>query len=131
MNIKMILSRKKEPRGISMNFELIHVGINCQDETEARQVSQCYSKLLNMELNENSNSIFVGKAIEVMKYPFLGKCGHMAYGVKSMEETITYLENINIEIDMETAVYGKGEQLEVVYLKGEFGGFAVHLKLIK
>ena len=37
------------------------------------------------------------------------------------------MENRGYELDMSTAKYA-GERMKAVYLKNEFGGFAVHLR---
>ena len=46
-----------------------------------------------------------------------------------MEQAIEVLKEKGFEIDMETAKY-KNDKLTAVYIKGEFGGFAVHLVAI-
>jgi len=111
-----------------MGFELLHVGVNCVDGDEARDVAEGFASLMSVDTNENPNSIFVGSAIEVMKYPFLGRCGHIAFSAKNVEKAVEYLKCMGIEPDMETAVYDDAGTLIVVYLKGEVGGFAIHLR---
>ena len=112
------------------NFSLLHVGINCASEEEARQQTNLYCSMLGKECIELEQSYFVGTVIEVMKKPFLGAHGHMAYGVWDMQEALDLLAKKGFYPDMDTAVYDDQEQLIVVYLAGEFGGFAVHLKLL-
>ena len=103
-------------------FRLLHVGVNCSTSEEADQLTSLYCSMLGMKPSENPASYFVGSSIEVMKSPYLGTHGHMAYGVPNMEKALDFLSQRGFLPDM-----GK---LAVVYLKGEFGGFAIHLKLI-
>ena len=111
-------------------FRLLHVGVNCSTSEEADQLTSLYCSMLGMKPSENPASYFVGSSIEVMKSPYLGTHGHMAYGVPNMEKALDFLSQRGFLPDMGTAVYNEEGKLSVVYLKGEFGGFAIHLKLI-
>lgn len=111
-----------------MGFEFLHVGVNCNNDVEAHNVADRFASLLCMVNNENPNSIFVDEVIEVMKYPFLGRCGHIAFSANNLEKAVGYLGCLGTEPDMDTAIYNNVGKLIVVYLKGEIGGFAVHLK---
>ena len=57
---------------------------------------------------------------------FLGKNGHIAIATNYMERAIRYIEAMGGEFDYETAVEKNGK-ITAIYLKEEFGGFAVHL----
>ena len=109
-----------------LGFELKHVGINCKDETEADGVAEAFSKLLGFEKKPGNSSIFSGTAVEVMKAPGLGANGHIAIGTNYLDRAVNYLESQGYEFDMSTAKY-KNDKMTAVYLKGEIGGFAVHL----
>ena len=61
-----------------------------------------------------------------MKEPYLGKNGHIAIGTNYIERAVYHMELQGFEFDMDTAKYKNGK-LIAVYLKGELGGFAVHL----
>ena len=109
-----------------LGFELKHVGINCKDEKEADGVAEAFSKLLGFEKKPGNSSIFSGTAVEVMKAPGLGANGHIAIGTNYLDRAVNYLESQGYEFDMSTAKY-KNDKMTAVYLKGEIGGFAVHL----
>ncbi len=109
-----------------LGFELKHVGINCKDEAEADGVAEAFSKLLGFEKKPGNSSIFSGTAVEVMKSQGLGANGHIAIGTNYLDRAINYLESQGYEFDMSTAKY-KNDKMTAVYLKGEIGGFAVHL----
>jgi len=61
-----------------------------------------------------------------MKSMGLGKNGHIAIRTNSLTAAIDELEKRGFVMDMNSARY-KGDKMIAVYLKEEFGGFAVHL----
>jgi len=107
-------------------FELKHIGINCEDESEANNTADYFSRLFGFEKKDGNSSVFAGTFIEAMKAPYLGSKGHIAIGVNSIERAVDYLEAIGVKVDMETAKY-KNDKMVAVYLPGEISGFAVHL----
>lgn len=110
-----------------LGFELRHVGINASDETEADSVATSFEKLFGFTKNAGNSSIFAGLGIEVMKTPYLGKNGHIAIQTNYIERAIFHLELQGFEFDKDTAKTDKNGKLVALYLKGEIGGFAVHL----
>ena len=109
-----------------LGFELKHIGVNCADPEEALKVAKKFSALFGWAVKEGNSSTFAGTAVECMKAPYLGKNGHIAVGTTSVVRAKAYLESQGFEFDESTAKY-KGEKMVAVYLKQEFGGFAVHL----
>lgn len=63
---------------------------------------------------------------EITKSPFLGAKGHLAIGTNNLERAVDFLQRQGYEFAEETSKYKDG-QLKSIYLKGEFGGFAIHL----
>jgi 2-dehydro-3-deoxyphosphogluconate aldolase/(4S)-4-hydroxy-2-oxoglutarate aldolase len=61
-----------------------------------------------------------------MKSMYLGKNGHIAIKTNHIPRAIAHLAKQGLPVDMDTAKF-KGEQMTAVYLKGEIGGFAIHL----
>ena len=111
----------------SVTFSLKHVGINCQNTEEALKVAGKYENAFGMQVKAGNSSVFVGKAIECMKKPYLGLNGHIAFETESIEEAILYLQERGFEVDPDTAKYNDEGICKAVYLQGDFGGFAVHL----
>lgn len=107
-------------------FELKHVGINCENEEEADQVAQRFDTLFGFNKKVGNSSIFAGTEVEAMKSPFLGTKGHIAIAANDVPGAVEYLKSLGVEFNMETAKY-KNDKMIVVYLKEEIGGFAVHL----
>lgn len=116
----------REAVNTMLGFELKHVGINGTSEDEAENIAGSFEKLFGFTKKSGNSSIFAGSAIEVMKAPYLGVHGHIAIGTNYIERAIYHMELQGFEFDMDTAKYKDGKMV-AVYLKGEIGGFAVHL----
>ncbi|MBR5582964.1 MAG: bifunctional 4-hydroxy-2-oxoglutarate aldolase/2-dehydro-3-deoxy-phosphogluconate aldolase [Lachnospiraceae bacterium] len=111
-----------------LGFELAHVGINAENEEEAEKAAKRFGFIFGMPVKSGNSSVFAGKALEVMKTPYLGKNGHIAIGTNYIERAMNYLENVlGVEFDEETAKRDDKGNLKAIYLKEEIGGFAVHL----
>lgn len=116
----------KEAVMTMLGFELKHVGINCQNETEANQVADRFAALFGCQKKVGNSSVFAGTIIEAMKTPYLGENGHIAIGTNNVLRAVNYLESQGVSFDMETAKY-KGDQMNAIYFKEKIGGFAIHL----
>ena len=125
-NFDEIKRLTREAVNTMLGFELKHVGINATSEGEAEDVAGSFEKLFGFTKKVGGSSVFAGSAIEVMKTPYLGAHGHIAIGTNYIERAIYHMELQGFEFDKETAKYKDGK-LVAIYLKGELGGFAVHL----
>ncbi len=110
-----------------LGFELKHVGINEANEAAADHTAGSFEAIFGMTKKAGVSSIFAGTGIEVMKSPYLGKNGHIAIGTNYIERAMYHLERQGVEFDEETAKRDDKGSLKAIYLKGEIGGFAVHL----
>ena len=109
-----------------LGFELAHIGINCEGESEADEVADAFGKMFGFGKKTGNSSIFAGSFIEAMKSKYLGKNGHIAIKTRYIDRAVYYLESQGFELDMDTAKY-KNDKLTAVYLKAQVGGFAIHL----
>ena len=125
-DFKAIKNLTREAVNTMLGFELKHVGINANSEDEADDVAGSFERLFGFSKKTGSSSIFAGMAVEVMKTPYLGTHGHIAIGTNYIERAVYHMELQGFEFDDETAKYNNGK-LNAIYLKGELGGFAVHL----
>lgn len=125
-NFDKITALSKQARTAILGFELAHVGINCENAEESMAVCQQLNKAFEFDIKEGNSSNFSTSAIEVMKSMYLGKNGHIAIRTNSIPVALAELEKRGFVVDMETAKF-KGDRMIAVYLKDEFGGFAVHL----
>lgn len=111
---------------IALGFELGHLGINMPDDAASMAVVNSFAKAFGFAAKPGNSSNFAGSGIEVMKSMYLGKSGHIAIRTNNVARAIAYLAKRGFTVDMDTAKF-KGEQMIAVYLKGEIGGFAIHL----
>ena len=110
-----------------LGFSLKHVGINCQDVEESKSVTACFDNYFGFEQKVGNSSVFAGTLIEAMNGCGRGTKGHIAIGTNSVQRAANYLATVKgVEFIEETKSY-KGDKLNLVYLKDEIGGFAVHL----
>lgn len=109
-----------------LGFELAHVGINMPGEPEAVQTADMFGALFGWPVRVGSSSVFAGTAIEVMKTPGRGKKGHIAIRTNFLARAVAYLERHGFAVEEDSAAVKNG-RMTAVYLKGEVGGFAVHL----
>ena len=102
------------------------IGVNTADADESLAVCQALDAAFGFGVKEGNSSNFAGSGVEVMKSPYLGKNGHIAVKTNSIPRAAAELAKNGFTLDESTAKY-KGEKMVAVYLKQEFGGFAVHL----
>lgn len=117
----------REAVGKMLGFELRHIGINAANETEAEETAGAFSKMFGFAKKTGDISVFAGTAVEVMKKPGLGKNGHIAVGTNYMERAVYHLRLQGFEFEESTRKTDEKGNTVILYLKGEFGGFAVHL----
>ena len=110
-----------------LGFSVAHVGINCENETEAIDASAKFAAMFGWEQKVGNSSVFADSLIECMKSPFKGAKGHIAVSCNSVRRAVYQLQNQGFEADMSTAKYDSDGRLTVVYLKNEIAGFAIHL----
>lgn len=111
----------KEAVRTMLGFSLAHVGINCENEGEAEQTAKTLCALFGFEYKPGNSSIFAGSAVECMKTPYLGKNGHIAISTNNLDRAVYHLSRRGVEFDEST------RKPKAIYLKGEVGGFAIHL----
>lgn len=125
-NFDKITELCRTARAGMLGFELAHVGVNCNDADESLDVCKTLSKAFGFAVKEGNSSNFAGTGFEIMKSKYLGANGHVAVRTNRMDMAIDELERRGFSVDMNTAKL-KGDKINAVYLKDEFGGFAIHL----
>jgi len=109
-----------------LGFELRHIGVNCENESEADKTATFFDDVFGFTKQAGSSSVFAGTVLEAMKQPYLGANGHIAIGTNDVERAKHYLESQGVVFDDKTAKYN-GDKLIAVYLQAEVNGFAIHL----
>lgn len=109
------------------SFELAHVGINTSNPQEAADLAALLSDLFHLTPRHGNKSEFAGSLFECMKSPYLGKNGHIALRTENLEAALEELKAKGYAFREDTAQYREDGKLKNIYLKDEFGGFAIHL----
>lgn len=108
-------------------ISLKHIGINAKSSEEAQKMAELFSVLLGCSTINGGHSVFAGTLIEVMKQDGRGTHGHIALQVDSIESSIPDFERRGFRFDKDSVQYDAKGNMTVLYLQGEYGGFAVHL----
>lgn len=124
-----ITALTKEAVKNMLGFRIKHIGINSPDDTTAANTANAFATMFGFDKNEVAGSYFCGEGVEVMKSQGKGTMGHIAVGCNSVDRAVYHLSAQGVEFDMDTALYNEKGALKFIYLKGEFGGFALHLTL--
>ena len=109
-----------------LGFEVAHVGINCESADASMAVCQSLNQAFGLPVKAGNSSNFASTGIEVMKSMYLGENGHIAIRTNALPVAVAELEKRGFVCDPATAKY-KGDRMTAIYLKEEFGGFAIHL----
>lgn len=126
-NFEKITSLTREAVKKMLGFELKHIGINENSESEAENTAKAFEKIFGFASKSGGSSVFAGDAIEVMKSKYLGDKGHIAIGTNFIERAVYHLEKQGVEFDYSTAKKDSKGNLKAIYLKDQIGGFAIHL----
>ncbi|MBR5292080.1 MAG: bifunctional 4-hydroxy-2-oxoglutarate aldolase/2-dehydro-3-deoxy-phosphogluconate aldolase [Clostridia bacterium] len=125
-NFDRITQLSRQAKASMLGFEVAHIGINCQDASQADEICEKFCQAFGFEAKSGSSSIFSTSSIEVIKSVFLGEHGHIAIRTNSIQAAVAELEKRGFTNLPDTAKY-KNDRMIAIYLKDEFGGFAVHL----
>jgi 2-dehydro-3-deoxyphosphogluconate aldolase/(4S)-4-hydroxy-2-oxoglutarate aldolase len=114
-----------------LGFQMVHVGLNCANPQEAESVADKFDTAFGFTKKVGNSSVFASTYVECMKAPFKGDNGHIAISTNSVKRAVYQLKMRGFEADETSFKYDKSGNLNVAYLKDQFGGFAVHLVLKK
>ncbi len=111
-----------------LGLEIGHIGINHDNEDEARKTAQMLSLFLGKEVGkESAKGMFVGSQFEIMKSNGPGRCGHIAILTNNVERAIYHLGAKGVKFNEESATYNDDGTRKFIYLAEEYGGFGIHL----
>jgi len=125
-NFDKITALCKAAKQAALGFELAHVGVNTPDPEASLKVCEQLESAFGFATKTGNSSNFASASFEIMKSMYLGDNGHVAIRTLSIPRAAAELAKHGFELDMDTAKY-KGDKMIAVYLKDQFGGFAVHL----
>ena len=109
-----------------LGLELRHIGINSDSEEEAERTAKTLSAIFDLDYKPGNSSIFAGSEFEVMKGRGRGTHGHIAIAAINVDRAVYHLSRAGASFDESTRKCDE-KGTKIIYLDGEFGGFAIHL----
>lgn len=126
-NWEVITQACKRCVGLSLGFELAHVGVNCESEENAHEGASRMAGLFSLSVKNGKSSVFAGKAVEYMKSPYWGKNGHIGYYTNSVSRALEWFRTEGVAIrENSICTDAQGKPISF-YFEDEIGGFAVHV----
>jgi 2-dehydro-3-deoxyphosphogluconate aldolase/(4S)-4-hydroxy-2-oxoglutarate aldolase len=125
-NFDAITAICKEAVSKVLNFSVVHVGINAENEDAALKAARTFEAIFGFTAKPGNSSVFAGEGIEIMKSP-LGKYGHIAIGTCNVARAAAHLERRGVALNRGSAKTDSKGQIIGMYLTEEIAGFAVHL----
>ena len=123
-----ITNLTKKSVSTMLGLEIGHIGINNENEAEAKKTAEMLALLMGLPIErESAKGMFVGSQFEIMKSQGPGKCGHIAILTNNVERAIYHLGAKGIKFNEESATYNDDGTRKFIYLAEEFGGFGIHL----
>jgi len=118
----------KQAVDLMLGISVGHIGINNENPDAAKETAQALSVIMGAPIErESEKGMFVGSEFEIMKLTGVGKCGHIALLVNSVDRAVYHLSKRGIEFDESTATFNDDGTRKFIYLKNEIGGFGIHL----
>lgn len=113
--------------GLSLGFELAHIGINGRSADEGMQLAKWFADRFGFPVRQGGRSNFAGTAVECCNMKFPGECGHIAISTISPDRAASYLARHGYALRDEFKKLDDKGNLAAVYLQEEIAGFAVHI----
>lgn len=110
-----------------LDFRMVHIGINCENEEAARAAAGTLSAFFFFPARETQVSVFGGEGFEFMKAPGRGTMGHIAVKTSSVERAVYHLSRRGVRFDEDSARFDAAGRPTFIYLRDEIAGFAIHL----
>lgn len=125
-NFEEITDLCKEARKTILGYEFSHIGINPTEELRDSSLCDVINSVFGFKPNELKMGYWAGPNIEALKENGPGKHGHIAVYTNSVPRALVDLEKRGYIFEEGSEQYVK-DKINVIYLKGEYGGFAIHL----
>lgn len=127
-NFDRITSLCADARDKILGFEIGHVGINCRNPQESRDICIAFQNAFGFPYRPGTGSSdFSSSEIEIKKHSGRGTHGHLAIATNCLPCAIAQMRRRGFALDEDSRIYNKNGELIAVFLREEIGGFAVHL----
>ncbi len=110
----------------SLGFEMVHVGINTENEEKATKAAEAFSDMFLFSIRNGSNFIFSGPHIEMMKSTTPGVLGHVAIRTNNIHRAVAFLEKRGYAMDPSKQKEVRGKTVPI-YLEAKVEGFGIQL----
>lgn len=111
-----------------LDYQLIHVGINCDSPDESEKVCKLLCQLFHFTYYKKPKSNFAGVGFEVLHSHGRGQNGHIGIYTPYPERALYQLKKMGIHVVEESITRNKKSHLiNFAYLDLEIAGFGVHL----
>lgn len=111
-----------------LDYQLIHIGINCDSPEESEKVCQQLCHLFHFTFYKKPKSNFAGVGFEVLHHAGRGKNGHIGIYTPYPERALYQLQKLGIHAVEETITRNKKtNRINFAYLDLELAGFGIHL----
>ena len=121
----------KEAVRTMLGIELAHIGVYCGSDDEAKKLAETLCAMFGFSMRGTGKSYFASEGIEFVCAKDRGEHGHIALFANSVDRAIYHLKRTGVAFDEESVQYTESGEAKTVYLRDEFGGFAIHLLLKK
>lgn len=110
-----------------LGFEIGHVGINFDDDMEAKKTAAYLSGIFGLPLYEGKPSYFAGTIFECVKAPYWGHNGHVAIRTNHIERAVEYLCARGIKFNEASRQYDDCGRMRTIYFADDIADFVMHL----
>lgn len=117
----------KKAVGISLGFELAHIGISNADKESANCTARQIADIFGFETRECSASTFAGGVAECMYNKKFGEYGHIGISTNSIPRAIAYLSGRGVEFDENSIKRDSKGNITCIYMRQHIAGFALHI----
>ena len=109
------------------DFEFVHMGINCENEKEAKEGASRMCSLFGLEFRPMDASVFAGEKFEFTKAPVFGKHGHIGLSANYVPRAYAYLKSLGVKFIESTRKNYDSGAIKFIFLADEICGFSVHI----
>ncbi len=105
---------------------LLHIGVNCDSESEAEKTTNSFARLMGLPVRDGV-TMFAGDAFEILKTPGRGEHGHIAISTRDIDRAVGYFTSMGYEFEPGSEVKDESGTI-AIYFAEHIGGFAIHLR---
>ncbi len=121
-----ITSLTRKAVSLMLGFSLEHIGVNAENDAQAKQNAELLCALFGFEQSERSASYFAGP-FEIMKQNGRGTHGHVAVATNNVDRAMFHLQQRGFRFDESSIKRDEKGNATFAYLEKEVLGFAIHL----